>query len=196
MTRRVWSTLVHVGEAVRMRAGGVIVGVSRTVRVRLAEADDLDELSELDSVVFGHLAYPYFVLRQLFDVHRGELLVAEQGGRLRGYSLAVRATTSGYGWFLALGVEPASRRCGYGTSLARASLDTLQRHEVKKVLLCVDDKNVAAMGLYRKLGFQVVAELDDYLGPGEPRHLLELCLRSEWAESADGWRTGVCPNGT
>jgi ribosomal protein S18 acetylase RimI-like enzyme len=162
----------------------------------LAEVDDLGELSELDSVVFGHLAYPYFVLRQLFDVHRGELLVAERGGRLRGYSLAVRAAVSGHGWFLGIGVEPASRRCGYGTSLARASLDILRQLNVSKVLLSVDSKNVAAVGLYRKLGFRVVAELDDYLGPGEPRHLLELHMRPESAEPADGWRAGACSNGT
>lgn len=152
-----------------------------TARVRHVEADDLGELGELDGVVFGRLAYPYFVLRQLFDVHRGELLVVEQGGRLRGYSLAVRASAPGLGWFLGLGVDPASRRRGYGSALARASLDVLCAQQVAKVLICVDRRNVAAVGLYRKLGFQLIEEMDDYMGPGEPRQILKLKLRPEQA---------------
>jgi ribosomal protein S18 acetylase RimI-like enzyme len=154
--------------------------------VRQAEEGDLTELSELDSVVFGSLAYPYFVLRQLFDVHRGELLVMEQNGRLRGYSIAVRATAPGLGWFLGLGVEPASRGRGYGLTLARTSLDILREQQVARVLICVNRNNLPAVCLYHKLGFRLIDEVDDYLGPGEPRQRLELCLQPELAGSPPG----------
>ena len=163
-----------------------------TARVRQAEADDLGELSDLDVVVFGKLAYPYFVLRQLFDAHRGELLVAEQGGRLRGYSLAVRTTSPGLGWFLGLGVEPGSRRRGYGSALALASLDVLRAQQVAKVLICVDRRNVPAARLYHKLGFRLVEEKADYLGPGEPRRILELDTQAALAETVT-WPTDGHP---
>jgi ribosomal protein S18 acetylase RimI-like enzyme len=166
----------------------LLVKPSTAARVRQVEEDDLTELSELDSVVFGNLAYPYFVLRQFFDVHRGELLVAEEDGRLRGYSFAVRASAPGLGWFLGLGVEPTSRRRGYGLALARTSLDILREQQVTKVLLCVHRGNSPAVSLYRKLGFRLADEVEDYLGPGETRQLLELRLHPALTAPPPGGR--------
>ena len=144
--------------------------------IREACVEDLVAVCELDEIVFGRLAYPYFVLRQIFDTHRGELLVADEDGRLLGYSLAVRTTTAQLGWFLGLGVDPAYRYRGLGARLALASLTVLHNVGISRVLLCVDAKNVSAVGLYHKLGFHLVDEIDDYFGPGEPRQVLELSL--------------------
>ncbi|KJE22554.1 acetyltransferase [Frankia torreyi] len=144
--------------------------------IRQVQEKDLAALAALDEMIFGHLAYPYFVLRQIFDVHRGELLVLEQAGGMRGYSVAVRSTTRGLAWFLGLGVEPDSRGRGFGRRLADASLDRLRAQGLDRVRLTVDGENAAAVRLYRRLGFVRLGEIADYLGPDEPRQLLELAL--------------------
>ena len=146
--------------------------------IRQVEAGDLRAVSEIDQAIFGPLAYPYFVIRQLFDVHQGEMLALDDGERLLGYSIAVHSTTAGLGWFLSLGVMPEARGAGNGGRLARASLRELRRRGVERVLLSVKQTNIPAMRLYRRLGFTAVGEVDDYLGPGEGRQLLELDMRA------------------
>lgn len=146
--------------------------------IRQAQETDLAALAALDRMIFGHLAYPYFVLRQMFDVHRGELLVLDQAGGLRGYSIAVRSTTRGLAWFLGLGVEPESRGRGYGRRLAETSLNRLRAQGLDRVRLTVDGENAAAVRLYLRLGFVRLGEIADYLGPDEPRQVLELALHT------------------
>jgi ribosomal protein S18 acetylase RimI-like enzyme len=159
--------------------------------VRPVTVEDLSPLCDLDKLVFGDLAYPYFVWRQHFDVHRDDLLVAEECGQLRGYSFAVRSSTTGIGWFLGLGVEPTSRRLGHGRRLAEASLRRLGSQRVERVLLSVARGNVAAVGLYRQLGFHPIDDVDDYFGPGEPRQLMELWLRTWQAPSNGRFEAGA-----
>nr|MDT0663603.1 GNAT family N-acetyltransferase [Micromonospora sp. DSM 115978] len=144
--------------------------------IREVRVEDLATVSELDEIIFGHLAYPYFVLRQMYDTHAGELLLAEENGKSVGYSLAVGTSTPRLGWFLGLGVDPAYRCRGLGSRLAQTSLFVLYSKGIRRVRLSVDAKNVPAVGLYHKLGFELVDEVDDYLGPGEPRQVLELTL--------------------
>lgn len=109
--------------------------------IRQAQEKDLADLATLDEMIFCHLAYPYFVLRQIFDVHHGELLVLEQAGGLRGYSIAVRSTTRGLAWFLGLGVEPgprvwpAPRRCLAG-SATRPGPRPRQAHRRRRERCC------------------------------------------------------------
>lgn len=144
--------------------------------IRQAEEGDLQALSALDREIFGRLAYPFFVLRQIFDVHQGELLVLEQSGRLSAYSIAVRSTTPGLAWYLGLGVDPVDRGRGFGRQMAEASLERLRGHGLERVRLTVEGENEAAVRLYQRLGFVRLAEVADYLGPAEPRLVLELVL--------------------
>ncbi|CAO5233076.1 GNAT family N-acetyltransferase [Frankia sp. AgKG'84/4] len=147
--------------------------------IRPVREEELASLSALDGQIFGRLAYPYFVLRQIYDVHRGELLVLERRRQLCGYSVAVRSSTPGLAWFLGLGVDPGCRGRGYGRRLAEASLERLRGQGLARVRLTVEGTNRAAVRLYRQLGFVRLAEIADYLGPAEPRLLLELALGSD-----------------
>jgi ribosomal protein S18 acetylase RimI-like enzyme len=134
--------------------------------------DELDELHKLDTEIFADLAYPYFVLRQLFDVHRDALLALEHDGRLVGYSLAVTGGDS-VGWYLALGVEQSHRARGYGRLLAEASIRLVEVRGVAEIRLTVEPENSAAIALYESMGFtsQPHATLN-YLGPGRTRMLM------------------------
>jgi len=154
-----------------MTMGGDLDGPAG--HIRPMRTTEITQIADLDQKVFGPLAYPFFVLRQFHDVHEDDLLILEDEGQLRGYSFGVRGSTPGLGWMLGLGVDPATRRRGYGERLMLASFERLAAHGIDQVRLTVHGENEAAVGLYQKLGFALLGEVEDYLGPGETRLLLE-----------------------
>ncbi len=157
----------------------------RDIRLRSARADDLDELQEIDAEAFGELAYPDFVLRQFFDVHHDSLFVAVRNTGLCGYSLGVSTIDHEEGWLLALAVRGSDRGRGYGRALTNETLALLRSHGVRTAYLTVAPDNVAAVGLYRSVGFTVLREAKDYLGAGQDRMIMTYGL------SGNGQISGV-----
>ncbi|TCO47270.1 GNAT family N-acetyltransferase [Actinocrispum wychmicini] len=146
--------------------------VDEDVSIRPAEPADLSELKELDAAVFEHLAYPYFVLRQFFDIFTGWWMVAVHPDGLRGYSLGVPTFDRGRAWLLGLGVRPEFQGRGYGRSLTISSLRKLADVGVRDVHLTVEPGNRRAISLYRELGFSVETLAREYFGPGEDRLIM------------------------
>jgi ribosomal protein S18 acetylase RimI-like enzyme len=146
-----------------------VTAVGGNADIRPADLADLHRVHAVDREVFGHIAYPYFVLRQMWDVYRDCWLVADQPGGLSGYSLGVPTPDGRAGWLLALAVVPDQRNRGYGKRLTLASLCLLRSMGVREVFLTVDPCNQAAMTLYRGIGFSVVGLHRNYLGPEEDR---------------------------
>jgi [ribosomal protein S18]-alanine N-acetyltransferase len=142
------------------------------VRIRSVHDEELPALAALDAEIFGELAYPYFVLRQLFDIHREWWLVAEHPSGLRGYSFGVPAFDRSLGWLLGLGVLPDYRGHGYGRLLTLKSLLLLNSVGIRLVHLTVEPGNVAAIGVYQEIGFTVEGLREDYLGPGQDRIIM------------------------
>ncbi len=58
----------------------------RPLTMREVTEDDLPELVRVDQEAFPDDPYPYFVLRQLCDLHGDCLLVLEDGKSLHGYA--------------------------------------------------------------------------------------------------------------
>ncbi|WP_051897784.1 GNAT family N-acetyltransferase [Kibdelosporangium aridum] len=152
--------------------------VDQDVMIRAAGEADLADLGELDTEIFGELAYPPFVLRQWFDLYRGWWLVAEHPDGLRGYSLGVPVFDRSRGWLLGLGVRQEFWGRGYGRSLTVNSMRLLEGVGVREVHLTVEPGNRPAIALYQDLGFAVDRLVKDYLGPGHDRLLMIAALRS------------------
>jgi ribosomal-protein-alanine N-acetyltransferase len=151
--------------------------VDQNVRIRAVQGAELWQLGDADVDIFEHLAYPPFVLRQLFDVHHDWWLVASHPDGLRGYSLGVPTFDRSKGWLLGLGVLEPFRRRGYGKSLTMASIRRLADVGVREVYLTVEPSNRWALRLYRGLGFSVEGVGKDYFGPGEDRLIMVTDLR-------------------
>ena len=154
------------------------------VSIRPAGPGDLEALFELDTAVFGEVAYPYFVLRQLFDLHRLCWLIAEgPPDHLRGYTLAVRCSDregepdEPTAWLIGLGVRETYRRKGCGRMLTEAALDMLTKDGVRIAKLTVEPDNDKAIALYRECGF-VKTDDDgrDYFGKGHHRDIMAVRL--------------------
>ncbi|MFJ7772272.1 GNAT family N-acetyltransferase [Streptomyces sp. NPDC097107] len=154
---------------------------TRPLVLRTARESDLPELRRLDEEVFQEVAYPGFLLRQLFDMYEEHFLVLDDGtGRLRGYVLAATRALGGDSWILGLCVTRDRRRHGLGRELMTEALTRLRRDGIGVVRLTVEPANLAAILLYRSLGFRP-EEPDaglrrDYFGPGMDRQILRLDL--------------------
>ncbi|MCE7548806.1 GNAT family N-acetyltransferase [Streptomyces thermodiastaticus] len=154
--------------------------------LRTARESDLPELRRLDQEVFGEVAYPAFLLRQLYDMYAEHFLVLDDGtGRLRGYVLAGTSALRADSWILGLGVAHDRRRHGLGRELMVAILGRLRRSGIKEVRLTVEPGNRAAVLLYRSLGFRPEGPdgglRRDYFGPGMDRQILHLDLAARAA---------------
>ncbi|MFG1811911.1 GNAT family N-acetyltransferase [Streptomyces sp. NPDC049040] len=145
-------------------------------RVRGVTDADLPELHRLDREVFQENAYPYFVLRQFYDLYRDDLFVVDDGGTLRGYVLAGVASDGARGWILGLAIDRNWRRHGFGRELMAESLRSLRLRGVREVWLTVEPGNLTAIDLYVSLGFSHVDHRDDYFGPTADRLLMVLAL--------------------
>lgn len=75
---------------------------------------------------------------------------------------------------LRLAVNPRSRRQGAGAELVTAAIAELRRHGCERLWLEVRSDNDAALGLYRRLGFELVATRRRYYDDGTDARLLRL----------------------
>ncbi|MEU0406546.1 GNAT family N-acetyltransferase [Streptomyces griseorubiginosus] len=138
---------------------------------------DLHELHRLDNQVFKVTPYPYYVLRQLFDVYPDGILVLDDGMSLQGFACFATTADRQSSWVLGLGVAPDRRGQGLGRRLMLEVLRRLRQAGVHEVRLSVEPANVAAVSLYRSLGFTPEPEVRrDYLGPDEDRLIMRLSL--------------------
>ncbi|UGT61141.1 GNAT family N-acetyltransferase [Nocardia asteroides] len=144
---------------------------SETPTFRAARLEDLAAIDALERAEFDRFAYPYFALRQLFDVHGPQWLIAEIEGQLCGYSM-VATSDGGTAWILGLAVDSRYHRRGYGGILLRSTVDRCRSAAVPQILLTVRPSDHPAVGLYRKSGFVRIEHDPDYFGPGEGRDVL------------------------
>ncbi|MET8243035.1 GNAT family N-acetyltransferase [Streptomyces sp. NPDC005202] len=151
--------------------------VDRPLTTRGVTEEDLPELVRVDREAFPDEPYPYFVLRQLFDLHADRLLVLDDGDRLHGYVLFV-TTSDGYrSWIVSLGVTRDQRGRGLGRRLMLEVLRRLRAEKVREVRLTVEPANAAAIMLYRSLGFSSDEGVrKDYFGADEDRLIMTLGL--------------------
>jgi [ribosomal protein S18]-alanine N-acetyltransferase len=149
----------------RPRDGSMVV-------IRPARESDLDALHRIDRQVFGRLAYPYLMLRQLIDVHIRHCMVADDGARLHGYSIGALTIRPKTGWILSLGVLPQSRGTGYGRDLVRETMRMIIADGAREVRLNVDPENSTAIHLYETLGFRITGFVPHYYGPEADRLIM------------------------
>ena len=74
-----------------------------------------------------------------------------QDGQMVAFSISGRASTWGY--LQRLAVDPSARRSGLARLLVADALDWMRRRNVERVLVNTATDNVAALTLYRSLGF-------------------------------------------
>ncbi|WP_405167689.1 GNAT family N-acetyltransferase [Nocardia sp. NBC_01499] len=153
-----------------------IATTSPTPVYRIAALSDLDDVAAIETERFGDQSYPYFALRQLFDLHGANWLIAEVDGTVLGHVL-VALTPDRRAWLLSLAVSADSCGRGYGSDLLEEAINLCRRHAMRSVLITVRPTNQSAYNLYRRIGFQWTGHHEErYFGVGEPRDVLEYKL--------------------
>ncbi|MCW7943617.1 acetyltransferase [Streptomyces hygroscopicus] len=151
--------------------------VDRPLTMRGVTEEDLPELLRVDREAFPDDPYPYFVLRQLFDLHGDCMLVLDDGVGLHGYVLYVTTPDRYRSWIVSLGVTRDQRGRGLGKRLMLEVLRRLRGAGVREARLTVEPANAAAIMLYRSLGFLSDEGVrKDYFGAGEDRLIMTLGL--------------------
>ncbi|WP_084528480.1 GNAT family N-acetyltransferase [Nocardia crassostreae] len=139
--------------------------------LRVARRADLAAIHSIETKELERLAYPYFVLRQLFELHGTEWIVAEDKGRVCGYVLTA-ITTHDTAWFVGFAVARSCTGRGYGRALLETSLAICHDAHVDQVFVTAYPGNRIAYHLYKEVGFVWADHEIDYFGPDEPRDIL------------------------
>jgi len=143
-------------------------------QIRGLRPDDLSAIIEINRVCLPENYTPAFFM----DVYGNcpqAFLVAEIGGQIVGYSMCrlefgfsdfdrLRMVRRGH--LVSLAVLEPHRRQGVASALVAHSLHALHSRGVKECFLEVRQANLAGVGLYRKLGFEVVRVLPCYYHDG------------------------------
>ena len=99
-----------------------------------------------------------------------EVYVAEEDGAVVGFIvLTMQGPFRGY--IATVGVVPERRGQGLGTRLVRFAEERIFR-EVPNVFLCVSSFNARAQKFYRRLGYERIGELRDFIVPGHGEILM------------------------
>ena len=96
---------------------------------------------------------------------------------VQGFVLARLA--AGEAEILTIVVSRACRRLGLGRMLMDAVLRHLHAERAEALFLEVDETNIAALGLYRRLGFRDVARREGYYSDRQGRKTSALVMRRD-----------------
>jgi ribosomal-protein-alanine N-acetyltransferase len=84
------------------------------------------------------------------------------GGHRRPIGFALVRNAAGEGEVITIATDPTHRRRGIGQALMDHAIRELQRERAERLFLEVSERNVAAIGLYRRLGFHQVGRREGY----------------------------------
>jgi len=107
----------------------------------------------------------------------GATLPGAKKRELQGFVLARAA--AGEAEILTVAVARAARRRGLGRMLMDAVLSRLHALRAEALFLEVDETNIAALGLYRKLGFREVGRREGYYADRSGRRSAALVMRRD-----------------
>ncbi|KAK6120591.1 hypothetical protein DH2020_045669 [Rehmannia glutinosa] len=89
------------------------------------------------------------------------LLYSQIGGEVAGYVM-YSWPSSLYASITKLAVKENYRRQGHGEALLKAAIEKCKTRNIHRISLHVDPSRIAAMNLYKKLGFQVDSLVECY----------------------------------
>jgi len=128
------------------------------VAVRSMGHDDLSQVSDIERRSY-EFPWSHGVFRDCL-LAGYNCIVLERGEHIVGYGIL--SIAAGEAHILNLCTDPHYRKLGYATRLLEAILVRARLAEVKEVFLEVRPSNAGALALYRKNGFQHIANRPAY----------------------------------
>lgn len=129
------------------------------LHVHLAGREELPDLVHLSRRIFADSPEDalHYISKTL-DLQAREQYAAMIGGEYVG--IGAVSLETGEASIFGLGILPEQRGKGLGAAMVRALISNLLRRGIRHITLEVDSKNLPALNLYKKCGFEVVTTFD------------------------------------
>jgi len=147
------------------------------LRLRPFMLADLSGVMEIEKTSFGDDAYPKSRFKRLYNRNPVGFVIADVLGEVVGY--AVGNVTRDVGEIDSLAVHSHYRRLGIGQELLEYLIDRFRASGMKECTLEVRTTNKEAIGLYEKLGFQLMETLPNYYSDRGSAFLMKATLDSD-----------------
>jgi ribosomal protein S18 acetylase RimI-like enzyme len=135
-------------------------------KIRLANASDLKALFRLENVVFEKDRFREDQIDYLLTHSRASVFVLTQGAYVAGAAYVLWRKSHQAARLYNLAVDPAFQGRRFGYRLLRECELEAARRGCDSMTLEVRKDNDGGIGFYRKYGFEVVEEMDDYYEDG------------------------------
>ena len=153
--------------------------------IRRFETADLSRVMEINQTCLPENYSPAFFM-SIFQRFPESFVVAEEGNALAGYAMCRVEQRFGFsllggakrGHLISLAVLPDFRRRGVASALMKAGMKALAAYGCETLFLEVRVTNIAAVGLYKKLGFEVERRIRHYYSDGESAYVMSRRLPS------------------
>ncbi len=146
-----------------------------------AEPGDLARMADIHAVSFARPWNEADIARLLAGKGTTALVARIEGdGSAGAVGFVITRIAADEAEIITIATDPARRRSGAARELLHAAIRELQRERIARLFLEVDEKNAAALSLYRKLGFRQVGQRKGYYGSGKDASgalVMELDLR-------------------
>lgn len=134
------------------------------MRLRDASLADLDDITALESALFGSDAWSREMLREeLAGANRRYIVLVDADDSIRGYAGLLVLGTDGD--IQTIAVAPELRGAGHGRAVMNELLDEAARRGASQVFLEVRADNPPARDLYASLGFAEIGVRPGYYQP-------------------------------
>jgi ribosomal-protein-alanine acetyltransferase len=153
---------------------------SMSVTIEDASSQYLDELYTIETRCFEKEAFTKRQIGNLLADYNSVSLVAKENCDIVGFiigTIYVEANSL-IGHILTLDVSPTVRRRGIARRLLREIEKIFRGRGVTSCRLEAREDNVAALGLYQKLGYKRIAKIANYYGKTNGIHLRKDLTRS------------------
>jgi len=148
------------------------------ITIETATIRMLNVLYEIEKQCFKEEAFSKQQIGYLLLDYNGISLTAKVIGEVAGFIIGridfVRNQPVGH--VMTIDVLPACRRQGIGERLMVELEAILKQKGARECRLEVRENNVAALGLYQKLGYRKVAVLENYYGAAHGLYLRKLLV--------------------
>ena len=135
-----------------------------TLTIEDASLRHLDRLYEIEMECFNKEAFTKQQIASLLSDYNSVSLVAKENGEIIGFIIGIvyveRNSLTGH--ILTIDILPIHRRKGIAQSLLQKIEKIFKEKSVKACRLEVREDNIAALGLYQKLGYKKIAKLKNY----------------------------------
>jgi ribosomal-protein-alanine N-acetyltransferase len=155
------------------------VGLQETFKLRKFNMGDLQSVMQINRVCLPE-NYSDFFFVDLYRRYPETFIVAEDG-QVVGYIMCrieIGLSNLGFsglvkkGHIVSVAVMPEHRRKGIGKAIVTQAMQAMKAYNAKQCYLEVRMTNDAAIGLYRKLGFEVTRTIHGYYADGEDAYVM------------------------